>query len=159
MALLSINFQASQSKLKGPLAEGLLIFFTLLGCAGFTFNAAAGTIVRIRGEVIKHPTLGEAKQSAAVFVIARRKDSKMPLAVQRLPLGKFPISFDLGPEHVMVPGQKLEGEVFVEAKLTQRGDAVSKSGDWVMSEAPLRLDLKKKTEKLSLQLKKVLTGN
>lgn len=132
----------------GPL---ITLGFLLLHSLGF-----AAALIRVQGEVTKHSTLaGPIQKTAAVFVIAKRKNTKMPLAVQRIADPKFPLKFDLGPEHIMVPGQNLDGEVYLEAKLTQRGDAISKPGDWIMARSPLQLMLGKESKKISLMLEKL----
>jgi hypothetical protein len=148
---LSFNFQRLQSKFAISTALGPLLWITFMI---FQSSAIASPPIRIRGEVIKHSTLVELiPPEAAVFVIARRKDTRMPLAVQRIPNPKFPVKFDLGPEHIMVAGQKLDGEVFLEAKLTHRGDAISKPGDWIMAQPPQKIDLPS-SKKFTLNLEK-----
>jgi hypothetical protein len=70
-------------------------------------------------------------KNAKLFVIARYKgvDSGPPLAVQRHNLVKFPFTYRIGPTHVMLEGNKFEGEISIKARIDQDGNAKSSPGD------------------------------
>ncbi|VAX31326.1 hypothetical protein MNBD_NITROSPINAE05-1246, partial [hydrothermal vent metagenome] len=70
-------------------------------------------------------------KNAKLFVIARYKgvDSGPPLAVQRHNLVEFPFTYRIGPTHVMLEGNKFEGEISIKARIDQDGNAKSSPGD------------------------------
>jgi hypothetical protein len=70
-------------------------------------------------------------KNSKLFVIARYKgiDSGPPLAVQRHNLVEFPFSYRIGPTHVMLEGNKFEGEISIKARIDQDGNAKSSPGD------------------------------
>jgi hypothetical protein len=70
-------------------------------------------------------------KDAKLFVIARYKgiDSGPPLAVQRHNLVEFPFTYRIGPTHVMLEGNKFEGDISVKARIDQDGNAKSSPGD------------------------------
>ncbi len=61
-----------------------------------------------------------------IFVIARSGATGPPLAVKRLPLGPFPLLFNLGQSDVMVPGRKFEGPIQLSARMDRDGDPLTK---------------------------------
>jgi len=52
-----------------------------------------------------------------------------PIAVQRIGEPKFPYSFKVGPEDMMIPGGEFMGPFSIKAKLSKSGDAISQPGD------------------------------
>lgn len=70
-------------------------------------------------------------KNARLFVIARYKGAETgpPLAVQRHNLVQFPFTYRIGPTHVMLEGNKFEGEISIKARIDQDGDAKSSPGD------------------------------
>ena len=70
-------------------------------------------------------------KNAKLFVIARYKgvDSGPPLAVQRHNLVEFPFTYRIGPTHVMLEGNKFEGEISIKARIDQDGNAKTSPGD------------------------------
>lgn len=70
-------------------------------------------------------------KNSKLFVIARYKgiDSGPPLAVQRHTLVEFPFTYRIGPTHVMLEGNKFEGDISVKARIDQDGNAKPSPGD------------------------------
>lgn len=70
-------------------------------------------------------------KNSKLFVIARYKgiDSGPPLAVQRHNLVEFPFTYRIGPTHVMLEGNKFEGDISVKARIDQDGNAKPSPGD------------------------------
>ncbi len=76
---------------------------------------------RIRGTVIlAEGVRPNTPAEGTLFVIARR-GAGPPLAVKRIVDPKFPVSFTLGPEDVMVQGNEFAGEVTLLARLKRDG--------------------------------------
>ncbi|HYL79615.1 MAG TPA: hypothetical protein VEU07_02315 [Candidatus Acidoferrum sp.] len=57
-----------------------------------------------------------------MFIIARRGPGP-PFAVERIPEPRFPLSYRLGSENVMMAGAPFEGEVTMIARLSVAGGA------------------------------------
>ena len=70
-------------------------------------------------------------KNARLFIIARYKgvNAGPPLAVQRHSLVKFPFTYSIGPRHVMLEGNKFEGDIGIKARIDQDGNAKSSPGD------------------------------
>lgn len=69
---------------------------------------------------------GEAAGSDGVlFLIARSSDVGPPLAVKRLPVGPFPMAFEIGPTDVMVPGTPFTGPIQLTARVDRDGNPVT----------------------------------
>lgn len=70
-------------------------------------------------------------KNAKLFVIARYKgvEAGPPLAVQRHSLVSFPFTYSIGPAHVMLEGNKFEGDISIKARIDQDGNAKSSPGD------------------------------
>lgn len=70
-------------------------------------------------------------KNSRLFVIARYKgvDAGPPLAVQRHSLVQFPFTYNIGPQHVMLEGNKFEGDITIKARIDQDGNAKSSPGD------------------------------
>lgn len=70
-------------------------------------------------------------KNAKLFIIARYKgvSSGPPLAVQRHSMVNFPFTYSIGPAHVMLEGNKFEGDISVKARIDQDGNAKSSPGD------------------------------
>jgi cytochrome c-type biogenesis protein CcmH len=71
------------------------------------------------------------RDDATLFVIARRGDGGPPLAVQRKPVGSWPVSLRLSDADAMLPGITLAGEgpLTLIARVSQSGQPVASSGD------------------------------
>ena len=69
-------------------------------------------------------------KNARLFVIARYKgiETGPPLAVQRHNLVSFPFTYSIGPTHVMLEGNKFEGDISIKARIDQDGNAKASPG-------------------------------
>lgn len=73
---------------------------------------------------------GEAAGSDGVlFLIARGSEVGPPLAVKRLPVGPFPMAFDIGPTDVMVPGTPFTGPIQLTARVDSDGNPLTVEAD------------------------------
>ena len=77
----------------------------------------------ITGTITVAPDLtGRLGEAHLLFIIARRGPGP-PFAVKRIPEPRFPLSFRLGPENVMLAGAPFEGEVSLIARVSIAGGA------------------------------------
>jgi hypothetical protein len=99
----------------GPPAEGA-------GTGAASGEPIRGTI-RLEG--------GEAS-GAVLFLIARIPDTPgPPLAVKRLPVGPFPLEFEIGPEDEMIKGRPWVGPIALSARVDKDGDPLTRDPeDW-----------------------------
>jgi hypothetical protein len=82
----------------------------------------------IRGVVRIDETLAESvPRDAVLFLIARVGPTGPPLAVRRFGAPRFPLEFDLGPEHRMIKTLPFAGELRLTARLDRDGDAGSRT--------------------------------
>jgi hypothetical protein len=114
------------------------------GQAGAAPAGAAGPGGRVAGTITLDPArAADVKAGAALYIIVRRDAGEgqkgMLIASKRVDVtgpGMFPLTYDVGPENVMMGGNSLDGQVRVEARVDQDGDAISKSpGDVVGAKA------------------------
>lgn len=98
--------------------------------AGLPLAPDASSELAITGELRLAP--GRTPPSGGVlFLIARAASAGPPLAVKRLPTGPFPMSFRLGPEDVMIPGQPFAGPLQLVARIDADGDPLTRGAeDW-----------------------------
>lgn len=90
----------------------------------------AGNSKTIRGVVRVAPNLKDkAKGKAAIFIIARGKQSGPPLAVMRILNPRFPLEFTMSEQNVMLQGAAFTGEVSLVAKLDGDGKVGTEPGD------------------------------
>jgi len=78
---------------------------------------------------------------STLFIYARAvQGPRMPLAVLRLPVGSWPVSFKLDDALAMSPELRLSQfkEVVVQARISRSGEALPQTGDWVGQSAPLK---------------------
>ena len=81
-----------------------------------------GKAATIEGRISLAPGLdGNTSPEAVLFIIARPSGSKMPVAVVRLEGPTFPVGYIIGPQHMMIPSGRFEGEVEVSARLDGDG--------------------------------------
>jgi cytochrome c-type biogenesis protein CcmH len=82
----------------------------------------------IRGVVSIDPKLKDRVGEGTLFIIARSATASggPPLAVKKIERPKFPASFSLGPENVMIPGTALSGKIALSARLDKDGDPTTK---------------------------------
>lgn len=86
-------------------------------------NAAATT--SIKGQIHLGKGLS-APNGAIIFISARPPGGGRPLAAMKIESPKFPVSFELGKEHMMMGGE-FQGEVDLTVRLTQSGDAMKRT--------------------------------
>ena len=93
----------------------------LIGRADAAGESIRGTVAVSPELVDRLPTTG------SLFVIARPRGvaAGPPLAVLRITAPRFPVSFELGPENVMIPSMRFEGEIQISARLDFDGDAMT----------------------------------
>lgn len=75
-----------------------------------------------------------------LFVFARAATGpRMPLAIQRLPAGSFPVTITLDDSTSMMPSMTLSSvpEVIVGARVSKSGEAIAQSGDFEILSEPL----------------------
>jgi hypothetical protein len=73
---------------------------------------------------------GGATSGAVLFLIARVPGTPgPPLAVKRLPVGPFPLEFEIGPEDVMIQGRPWVGPIALSARVDRDGDAMTRDSD------------------------------
>ena len=78
---------------------------------------------------------------STLFIYARAvQGPRMPLAVLRLPVGSWPVTFKLDDALAMSPELRLSQfkEVVVQARISRSGEAIPQTGDWVGQSAPLK---------------------
>jgi len=86
--------------------------------------AAAAAASPVTGRVVL-PAEAEPPPGAALFLIARAEGAAAgpPLAVRRIADPRFPLEFEIGPQHVMMPGVRFEGPMRLTARLDSDGNA------------------------------------
>jgi cytochrome c-type biogenesis protein CcmH len=83
----------------------------------------------IRGRVVMGAAgAGGAPPGSTLFIIARPAGATggPPLAVQRIPAPVFPVDFEIGPENVMIPTMRFEGDITLTARLDSDGNAMTR---------------------------------
>jgi cytochrome c-type biogenesis protein CcmH len=94
--------------------------------------AATPSGARIEMSVVLAPALAaQVPPGGTLFVIARRGSGGPPLAVQRLPVGTWPVSVSLSDANTMLPGMKLAGggPLTLIARISKSGQPIATSGD------------------------------
>lgn len=92
---------------------------------------------------------------AVLFIVARDPDgSRVPLAVARVPVDRWPVAFTLGDAQAMDPERLLSktARVVVEARISTSGDATRRSGDPVGTSEPLQPGARDVTVRIDRQL-------
>jgi hypothetical protein len=125
-----------------PGAEGVELRLERPGAAASRPQGGAGTqepanAAPIRGEIVAGEGV-TAGGDGVLFVIARN-GAGPPLAVKRLPVGPFPLAFELGPADVMMPGRTFAGPITLTARVDRDGDPMTRTPDEPSAalEAPL----------------------
>jgi hypothetical protein len=102
--------------------------------ASASATAAAG-LARISGKITLAPALAaRAGTNPVLFVYAKQPNVPgPPLAVRRLRVDHWPVSFDLDDTNSMVPGRSLSGaaSVELEARISLSGEALPRPGDLI----------------------------
>jgi len=83
----------------------------------------------ISGTIAVSPELTDrVAPTGTLFVIARKSGATggPPLAVLRIPGPRFPVTFEIGQEQVMIPGLQFQGEIQLTARLDSDGNAMTK---------------------------------
>ena len=78
----------------------------------------------IRG-TLRLATGEEPGPGGVLFLIARTSPVGPPLAVKRLPVGPFPLDFEIGPNDVMIPGLRFAGAITLTARIDSDGDPLT----------------------------------
>jgi cytochrome c-type biogenesis protein CcmH len=97
--------------------------------SGSKTEANRQSSVLVRGVISIDPKLKTQVDGPAVlFIIARSASSSggPPLAVRRIDQPKFPVSYSLGPENVMIPGTTFSGKVSIVARLDKDGNPTTR---------------------------------
>ncbi len=82
----------------------------------------------IRGRVVAGDGVGDGGEGV-LFVIARGPGGGPPLAVKRLPVGPFPLDFEIGPGDVMIAGRPFRGPISLTARIDRDGNAMTRGPD------------------------------
>ncbi len=61
-----------------------------------------------------------------LFIIVRNTATGPPLASLRLPVGEFPLEFEIGPANVMIPGRPFEGALSLSARIDRDGNPMTR---------------------------------
>lgn len=77
----------------------------------------------ILGTITLAPKLAGRLQEGSVLFVIARKSTGPPFAVKRIAAPRFPLSYRLGAEDVMMAGQAFDGEMRVSARVSQTGTA------------------------------------
>lgn len=104
-----------------------------------TSMPAAGGGGAITGTIELDPALIDSvKGNTTLYIVARRVGQRMPLAVKKLAVRDakmFPLKYALTAADAMVKGVPFNGQVTVEARIDQDGDAISKQPGDVIGQA------------------------
>ena len=112
-----------------------------LGAAAAGGGGPSGTI---KGTItLDAARAADVKAGTVLYIIVRRDAGEgqkgMLIASRKVEVtgpAMFPLTYEIGPENVMMAGSTLDGQVRVEARVDQDGDAISKSpGDVVGAKA------------------------
>lgn len=91
-------------------------------------------VIKLDGKVKSKVKTGD-----VIFLVARKFDPAgtpgIPLAVKKLTVDKFPISFELDSRDAMLAGTSLAGKVVVTARVDKDGDAMTKNPGDVTGES------------------------
>lgn len=94
------------------------------GASGERIGVVAGK--PIRGTI----RLADGAQAAGavLFLIARTPQQPgPPLAVKRMPVGPFPLEFEIGPEDEMIKGRPWVGPIALSARIDSDGDPLTRA--------------------------------
>lgn len=87
--------------------------------------SSASSGAPINGRVIAGPGI-EAGGDGVLFVIARSSAGGPPLAVKRLPVGPFPLAFEIGASDVMIAGRPWSGPITLSARIDRDGNPMTR---------------------------------
>ena len=84
---------------------------------------------------------GVTPHGAVVFLIARMPGVPgPPLAVKRLPVGPFPMDFEIGPDDEMIKGRPWVGPIALSARIDADGDPLTHDASEPSAELPGPVD-------------------
>jgi hypothetical protein len=84
---------------------------------------------------------GAQPSGAILFLIARSPDTPgPPLAVKRLPVGPFPLAFEIGPDDEMIKGRPWVGPIALSARVDADGDPLTRGPGDLSGELPSPVD-------------------
>ena len=116
------------------------------GAAPVVSDASSGTRSGsgspIRGRIELSPDLAsDAAPGSILFLIARSGSASggPPLAVQRYASPRFPLEFEIGPEQVMIPTMRFEGDIRLTARLDSDGNAMTRTPGDLQGALPMPL--------------------
>jgi cytochrome c-type biogenesis protein CcmH len=105
-------------------------------------SASAAAALSVSGSIDMAPALRAAvPPGSTLFVFARAVNGpRAPLAVMRVPVGSWPVSFKLDDSMAMSPELRLSQfeQVQVQARVSPSGQAMPQAGDWVGQLAPVK---------------------
>ncbi len=93
----------------------------------------------------------QAPDTGVLFIIARAQGGGPPLAVKRLPVGPFPLTFQVGPADVMLKGRPFEGPIKLSARIDRDGDPLTREPDNLVAESAAALEPGARGAELVLQ--------
>jgi cytochrome c-type biogenesis protein CcmH len=107
------------------MAAGIILLAGIAAWLGLAHGCEKTGSGVISGQVLIDPNLaGEVRPTDVLFVIVRRpQGAPRPIAVKRVDAPRFPVSFEISREDVMVEGSELRGMVTVLARLDRDGQA------------------------------------
>ena len=111
----------------------LLLILSLTGCSS-NFSKQSSETVASKNAVVANQgatisgtiriadnLMGKIKKENTLFIIAKKGEAGPPLAVKKIAVSSFPVSFQLSQQDVMMPGLAFEGKVSVAARIDQDG--------------------------------------
>ncbi len=93
----------------------------------------------------------QAPDQGVLFVIARGPGGGPPLAVKRLPVGPFPLAFQVGPADVMLKGRPFRGPIALSARIDRDGDPLTREPDNLVGKVDALLEPGARGAELVLQ--------
>jgi hypothetical protein len=106
------------------------------GSATFAVTSAESSSAAIEGRVELASEMTAAQPAGAIlFIIARPVGvtGGPPLAVIRVADPTFPYAFSIGPNNVMIPSMRFEGEISLSARLDADGNAMTRGSEDISS--------------------------
>lgn len=114
---------------------------------------SAADAAPIRGSIVAGDGV-EAGGEGVLFVIARSAAGGPPLAVKRLPVGPFPLAFQIGPADVMMAGRPFTGPITLSARVDRDGNPLTRDPTEPIAELPAPLEPGATDVELRLELAK-----
>ena len=85
----------------------------------------------IAGEIVLADALkGKVTEGDVILAMARKKEVRFPVAVQKLRVSKFPMAFSISGKDAMMPGMPFKGPMDIAIRVDKDGEAMTtKKGD------------------------------